>query len=467
MSYPAYPDYAAPSAALGMSYPKTWPIERLRFSILSNPVRSEVAHWDDDKLVSFVPMDAVGEQGGMDASQEKPIGDVYTGYTYFLEQDVVIAKITPCFENGKGAIAEGLKNGVGFGTTEFHVLRPLAGISNRWLFYLTMSDSFRKIGGAEMLGAGGQKRVPEDFIKNFRIGIPAFPEQQHIAAFLDWKTGQIDALIAKKQALMDKLKEKRLAVITQAVTKGLDPAAPMRDSGIAWLGAVPEHWEVMQLRRRWVINDCKHKTVSFVDDGVPMASIQEVHAFEVNLVGANKTTREEYFQMIEGGRKPEIGDILYSRNATVGDASVVTTTEIFCMGQDVCLLRSIDTFPRFVAYLLRSYPLREQADSLMIGSTFNRINVGQIKTLWVSVPPIEEQVVISAYLDKITGKIDLMMNKAESAIAHLTEYRTALITAATTGQIDVRQVIVPASARQLPKEYLSVQCPDDMMRPLP
>lgn len=248
MSYPVYEEYSVSDAALGISYPKSWPVERLRFSILSNPVRSEVAHWEDDKLVSFVPMEAVGEQGGMDASLEKPIGDVYTGYTYFRERDIVIAKITPCFENGKGAIARDLKNGVGFGTTEFHVLRPFPEISYRWLFYLTISDSFRKIGGSEMLGAGGQKRVQEDFIKNFRAGIPSLAEQQQIAAFLDWKTGQIDALIAKKKELMDRLKEKRLAVITQAVTKGLNPAAPLRDSGIPWLGAVPAHWTVKRAR---------------------------------------------------------------------------------------------------------------------------------------------------------------------------------------------------------------------------
>jgi type I restriction enzyme, S subunit len=205
VSYPVYSEYGALVPASGFSYPVTWLVERLRFSILSNPVRSEVAHWKDDELVSFVPMEAVGEQGGIDASQEKPIGDVYTGYTYFSEQDILVAKITPCFENGKGAIAAGLKNGVGFGTTEFHVLRPLQHISTTWLFYLTMSDPFRKIGGSEMLGAGGQKRVQEDFIKNFKTGIPPLAEQQKIAIFLDWKTGQIDALIAKKKELMGKL----------------------------------------------------------------------------------------------------------------------------------------------------------------------------------------------------------------------------------------------------------------------
>ena len=136
--------------------------------------------------------------------------------------------------------------------------------------------------------------MPEDFIKDFRIGITNTDEQKQIADFLDWKTGQIDALIAKKKQLIEKLQEQRIAVITQAVTKGLNSDAPMRHSGIPWLGEVPEHWEVMQLRRRWEIYDCKHKTVSFVDDGFPAASIREVHGFEVDLTNANKTTEDQY-----------------------------------------------------------------------------------------------------------------------------------------------------------------------------
>ena len=228
MRYSTYPAYGSLVAATGIAFPSDWPIERLRFSILSNPIRSEVAHWDNETLVSFVPMDAVGEQGEIDASQEKQLADVYNGYTYFLENDILIAKITPCFENGKGAIAKGLKNGVGFGTTEFHVLRPLLGMSERWLFYLTKCDFFRKIGGSEMLGAGGQKRLPEDFIRNLRVGIPFFSEQEKIANFLDWKTAQIDALIDMKLGLSRSLKgvelltEYRTALITAATTGQID-----------------------------------------------------------------------------------------------------------------------------------------------------------------------------------------------------------------------------------------------------
>jgi len=173
-------------------------------------------------------MEAIGETGQMAVGQERPIGEVYNGFTYFADGDVVVAKITPCFENGKGALAAGLINGVGFGTTELHVMRALPDVAPRWLLYLTQTHTFRKLGEAEMYGAGGQKRVPEDFIKDHRIALPDLEEQEHIANFLDWKTGQIDALIDKKVGLsgtlkgLDLLAEYRSALITAAVTGQID-----------------------------------------------------------------------------------------------------------------------------------------------------------------------------------------------------------------------------------------------------
>lgn len=320
------------------------------------------------------------------------------------------------------------------------ILRPFESvIDGGYLFYALVS---RFSAYQFYLAANGVTRFGLTYqgTKNLRIAFPPLPAQKQITNFLDHKTTQIDVLIAKKKELIEKLKEQRTAVITQAITKGLNPNAPMRDSGTEWFGEIPEHWKVMQLRRRFDIYDCKHKTVSFVNDGIPLASIREVHDFEVNLAGANKTTEEEYLSMIEGNRQPQLGDIIYSRNATVGDAAIVTTSERFCMGQDVCLLRSSEQCSRFVAFLLRSYPLREQAEALMIGSTFNRVNVGQIKGFWVVLPPVEEQIAIAHFLDVRTSKIDLMIGKVKAAINRLTEYRTALITAATTGKIDVRGI---------------------------
>jgi type I restriction enzyme S subunit len=211
--------------------PTHWSAKRLRY-VVRFPTKGEVRGLPLDTLVSFVPMEAIGEYGGLSLDQTRPIEEVLNGYTYFRNGDVLVAKITPCFENGKGVLAEGLENGLGFGTTELHVLRPGAEILPKYLFYLTLGEHFRKLGTAEMYGAGGQKRVPEQFIQNLKHPLPPLDEQRAIAAFLDRETAKIDGLIAGiastdlasgAMARMARLlNEFRSALITAAVTGQID-----------------------------------------------------------------------------------------------------------------------------------------------------------------------------------------------------------------------------------------------------
>lgn len=140
-----------------------------------NPKKSEISSLDKETEVSFVPMADVSEEGDMKINQTRRISEVWSGFTYFREDDVVFAKITPCMENGKGAIARTLVNGIGFGTTEFHVLRPKKGVStSSWIFQLTHSKFFRKQAESNMTGSAGQKRVPKDFFFKFKIPRPAY-----------------------------------------------------------------------------------------------------------------------------------------------------------------------------------------------------------------------------------------------------------------------------------------------------
>lgn len=148
-----------------------------------NPSKSEVKKLEDNLLVSFVPMEDVSETGKLSLNHEKKIKDVYKGFTYFRDNDVVVAKITPCFENGKGALMKGLKNGIGFGTTEFHVLRinDLKKVNPIWLFYLTKSKRFRLYGELQMTGSAGQKRISKSFIENFKSNLPPIELQNKFA----------------------------------------------------------------------------------------------------------------------------------------------------------------------------------------------------------------------------------------------------------------------------------------------
>ena len=162
---------------------KGWGITTLGECCELNPKRPRDI--DDELLVSFVPMPAVSEDGKIDCSDIKPYKEVRKGFTYFAENDVLFAKITPCMENGKGAVAKGLEGGIGFGSTEFHVLRPIAGKSNPyWLYILTMFESFRVGARKVMTGTGGQLRVPIGYLNDYSITLPPIDLQDRFEEFV-------------------------------------------------------------------------------------------------------------------------------------------------------------------------------------------------------------------------------------------------------------------------------------------
>jgi len=187
--------------------------------------------FDDNLEVSFVPMSKVGENGEFDPSDVKEYHEVKKGFTYFQDGDVLFAKITPCMENGKGAIACELKNGIGFGSTEFHVLRPLAEhISSKWLFYLLSWPSFRKEAEKNMTGSAGQKRVPKSFLEGYSVTVPTLKEQQNITDALD---KVCDLISIQKQQLtkLDELVKARFVELfgdAEHNEKGL-PTSPMTE----------------------------------------------------------------------------------------------------------------------------------------------------------------------------------------------------------------------------------------------
>lgn len=389
-----------------------------------NPAAPRLRLLRPEDEVSFVPMDAVGEHGGINLNQTKPLADVSSGYTEFQDGDVVVAKITPCFENGKAALAQGLMNGAAYGTTELHVLRAGPTLDRGFLFYVAISDRFRKLGESEMYGAGGQKRVPPEFNKDFPMPVPSLLEQQQIAAFLDWKTGQIDTLIARKQELLEKLKEKRIAVITQTVTRGLNPAAPLRDSGVPWLGQVPKHWQVMKLHH-----------IIRMRSGSAITSVEMDEDGEYPVFGGNgvrgrfsEFTHEGNYVLI-GRQGAECGNINYAHGQFwASEHAVVATPD-----------RELEY--RWLGETLRTMNLNQYS----LAAAQPGLSVEVIGRLKMPFPPVEEQIAIADFLAGEETKFNRMVDRVREAINRLNEYRTALITAATTGKIDVRNVKIPKS----------------------
>lgn len=162
---------------------KGWELTTLEQCCVLNPKRPRDI--EDELMVSFVPMSAVYEDGKMDCSDIRPNKEVRKGFTYFAENDVLFAKITPCMENGKGAVARGLEGGIGSGSTEFHVLRPIEGKSNPYrLYIITMFEAFRVGARKVMTGTGGQLRVPVGYLKDYLISLPPIELQEQFEKFV-------------------------------------------------------------------------------------------------------------------------------------------------------------------------------------------------------------------------------------------------------------------------------------------
>ncbi len=452
MKYRAYSKYQDSGVEWLGNVPEHWVIKRGRFCMKINPRSDRIRALDLEDEISFIPMEAIAEHGGLNLENTRQVGEVGSGYTEFQDGDVIVAKITPCFENYKGAIAEGMVNGAAFGTTELHVLRVSQQLVRRFLFYLTMSSAYRRNGEAEMYGAGGQKRVPPDFNKNFPVPFPPNPEQRLIADFLDSETKKIDTLLSKKHTLIEKLKEKRSALISRTVTRGLPPETAraagldtypkLKPSGVEWLGDVPEHWDIKPMKYvASVITGYAFSSDDFVDDGIPLVRIGDIKKDgNVDLSNA-KHLPDEFGQiykkvMIHGG------DIVMAMTgATIGKAGRYESDKPALLNQRVCIFRANRSFDSgFLWYLLNSSFYIEHILLTAFGGAQPNISDKELLDCRVTVPPIFEQTAISAYIEIETDKIDKLVKKTESAIERLQEYRTALITAAVTGKIDVREI---------------------------
>ena len=455
MKHPAYSAYKPADADWLNALPSAWNQIRGRFVMAVNPPARRARVLDDTDEVSFVPMEAVGEYGGLDLERTKPLDEIGSGYTAFEDGDVVIAKITPCFENGKGAIASGLKNGVGFGTTELHVLRTGKRLDRQFLFYLTISHTFRMLGESEMYGAGGQKRVPPEFAKDFRIPLPPVDEQETIARFLDAKTAQIDALLAQKRQLIAKLKEKRQALIARTVTRGLPPDAAvaaglepnpvMKDSGVDWLGQVPRHWHVDRLK--WSTKGCYNGVWGDEPNEIDDLICVRVADFDRDrfiVISSPPTIRA-----IETGQRRnrilQKNDLLIEKSGG-GEKQLVGCVVQFTEDLPAVCSNFVARLPvasgcnaRYLIYLHSTiYAARLNYPAIKQTTGIQNLDSSEYLNISVAYPPIPEQAAIAAYLDAQSAQIDTLLAKTEAAITRLAEYRLALITSAVTGKIDVR-----------------------------
>ena len=418
--------------------PEQWKTKKIKFVCEINPSKNEVNNLSKDLDISFLPMEKIGADGKLKLEEKRKLNEVVNGFTYFRNDDVIIAKITPCFENGKGSLCEGLENNIGFGSTELHVLRSKNEFDPIFTYWWTRSNQFLQNGEASMYGAAGQKRIPIEFIKNFEISYPeSILEQRKIGKFLKKHIERTDEEIGKNKKTIFLLKEKQQSIINQSVTQGLNPSVKMKDSGIEWIEKIPEHWKIDKLHLLTEkIGDGIHSTPNYVDES------EYFFINGNNLINGKITFFDNTKNISELEYKKFKLDltkktVFLSINGTIGNVALFKNEKII-LGKSACYINCNDNLDQgFLFYLLKSFYIKTYFELELTGTTIYNLSLESIRKSPISLPPIDEQKKIVDYLKKNILEIEKIILKSQIQIRKLHEFRESLISSVLTGKINV------------------------------
>ena len=277
-------------------------------------------------------------------------------------------------------------------------------------------------------------------IADLLFPIPEINEQYRIANYLDRKCAEIDAIIAKQQQIIEKLKEYKLSVITEAVTKGLDPNVPMKDSGVEWIEEIPEKWQKAKLKNtcQFINGDRSSNYPSpndYVDKGIPFLGADSLCGRYVDIAQSKKITNEKYRSM--GGAKIQKGDILYTlRGSTIGKNAMAMFDD-GTVASSLMVIRPISLVPEFLLYWLNSEEEFQQRQSYINGSTAPNLSADNVGTFILFLPSTVEQLRIANFLDKKCNEIELAIQKKQRMIEKLSDYKKSLIYEVVTGKKEV------------------------------
>lgn len=402
------------------------------FSVLNPQYKGESL----DCEVSFVPMESL-RNGAIDY-QDIPFAEGKGKYTYFQDGDLLVAKVTPCFENGNIAIANNMKQGVGFGSSEIFVLRMNDKVLNTYMFYITQTAKFQEEACATMCGVGGLKRISPLFMRTYELDIPSLSKQQRIVDYLDAELGKIDARIAVLEKEQDAYARLKRSVIHHAVTRGLNPNISLKDSGVEWIGMIPEHWETKRIKD--VVSDIftgVSPVYEYENDNQNYVFGQRNNQeYGIDFEGI-KYAKDDFFKTRLPKEFLKYGDVLLN---TLGGGSVGRTgyydiednISVITDGH-VMIIRSKTYNTRYMYYYLCSR--KERLEMMAIGSTNQAFfNISDIRLISLPMPSFEEQQVITAYLDEKCSKIDAATENIGKQIDALKRLKRALINEVVTGQ---------------------------------
>ncbi|MFM5039288.1 restriction endonuclease subunit S [Aeromonas veronii] len=433
---------------------------------------------DESLIAGFVPMShAPTSYHGELLFDEKPWGEIKKSYTNFQDGDVIFAKVTPCFENGKAAIVDDLPNGIGAGSSEFYVLRPHCNdISQKLLFALIKTHAFMQEGATNMTGAVGLRRVPKAFVETFPIALPPAAEQKEIADRLDILLAKVEATQARLVRIPDIIKRFRQSVLTAAVSGKLteewrngtesidDPMPIVQTEKSMWIEKNPSHNEVNRVLKRvreykwgktiseielpanwsWqqledsvlMIVDCHNKTAPYVESGIPLIRTSNIRDGEFvwqDLKFINQETYEYWSRRCP----PEPGDIIFTREAPMGEAAIVPTGHRVCLGQRTMLIRPVENLvsAKYLLLAIMEPNFKKRSDIFAVGTGVKHYRVGDVSNLIIPIPPTEEQAEIVRRVEQLFAYADRIEQQAKAAKARVDNLTQAILAKAFRGEL--------------------------------
>jgi type I restriction enzyme S subunit len=412
--------------------PKEWEIKRIKYVAEFEP-KCNMNELNNDSIVTYLPMECL--KNGYFEKRERNLGDLPTSLTHFQENDIVMAKVTPCFENGNIAIMQKLQSGFGLGSSELFVLRCKT-VNIHYLFWWLQNRGFVSQACSTMTGTGGLKRVSPYFIKNCTMHMPPEIEQVRISNFLYAQCEELDNVHKKTCASIEEYKKLKQAVITQAVTKGIRGSRELKDSGIEWIGEIPVEWE--ERRIKTLFNLRKERNFSPLEE-VNLISLYTdlgvVQHSELEKTTGNKASNADGYKTVY--RDDIVVNIILCWMGAIGRSEYNGVTS---PAYDVYIPRN-EVLSKFYHYYFRTKGFsgdcykRGKGIMAMRWRTYS----DQFRDIRVVYPSLEEQREIVNYLDQKCAAIDELIAKKEQYLSEIENYKKSLIYEYVTGKKEVPQ----------------------------
>jgi type I restriction enzyme S subunit len=396
------------------------------------PSKNEVRlRLKDSDAVTFAPMETLGiRRKHLFRTTERLLSEVAGSYTYFANNDVLLAKITPCFENGKLGIASGLINGAGFGSSEYIVLRPSEVLTSDYLYYFLSQDTFRAAGEKNMTGTAGQKRITKSYLESCTIPIPSIGEQKRVVTVLDQAFGEIAVACSKVQQSIDGAQ----SLFVHALTALTSP-----------LGATWVHSK-LGLETRFI--DYRGRTPQKTTSGLRLITAKNVRMGYVKDDPQEFVAPASYDDWMTRGI-PQKGDVLFTTEAPLANVAQLDTDERVVFAQRIIVLQtdSDRLDPSFLKFLLLSSPIQKLIHEKGTGATATGIKASLLKTIPISFPSsIRKQKELAENLNDLSRQVDELISVYEAKLSALQALRQSLLHQAFSGQLlqkNPQAVVIP------------------------